>query len=58
MLTKFSYEYKGKKIIKYKTFATKSVINKLKTHIHPDYWFIFPEELPEEDPNYKIIFKD
>lgn len=58
MLRKSVFEYNGKKEIRYNTFVTKSVINKLKEEIHPDYWFMFPEELPKEDPVYKIVFDD
>ena len=58
MLQKSKFEYKGKTEIRYKTFATKSVIKLLREEIHPDYWFMFPEELPEDDPVYKIVFGD
>ena len=55
MLQKSKFEYNGKTEIRYKTFATKSVIKLLREEIHPDYWFMFPEELPQEDPAYKVI---
>lgn len=58
MLQKSKFEYNGKTEIRYKTFATKSVIKLLREEIHPDYWFMFPEELPKEDPVYKKIFND
>lgn len=58
MLQKSKFEYKGKTEIRYKTFATKSVIKLLREEIHPDYWFMFPEELQKEDPVYKIVFGD
>lgn len=58
MLRKSIFVYNGKKEIRYNTFVTKSVINKLKEEIHPDYWFMFPEELPKEDPAYNIVFGD
>lgn len=55
MLQKSKFEYNGKTEIRYKTFATKSVIKILREKIHPDYWFMFPEELPKEDPAYKVL---
>lgn len=58
MLTTRTCESNGKIEIRYKTFVTKSVIKLLREEIHPDYWFIFPEELSKEDPAYKKIFND
>lgn len=57
MLTKFKYTYKGVNIIKYKTFATESIIKALRNTIHPDYWYIFPEELSPKDQYYKFVRK-
>lgn len=58
MLYKRTYNSDGKIEIRYKTFVTKSIIKLLREEIHPDYWFIFPEELSKEDPAYKKIFND
>ena len=59
MLTLFKHQSPSTREIqyKYKTFVTKSIIKALKDEIHPDYWYIFPEELPAEDPAYNKIQK-
>lgn len=51
-------EVNGRKVPRFKTFATKSVIMKLRKEIHPDFWYIFPEELPEDYPLYDKFFSD
>jgi len=42
----------------YCSFIPKSAIIKLKEVINPDYWYIFPEELSQEDPNYYLVQKE
>lgn len=55
MLNKFKYKHKDVTMVRYKTFATESVIKGMRDTIHPDYWYIFPEELPTTDHYYQFI---
>ena len=55
MLNKFKYTRGGVTIIRYKTFATESIIKSLREIIHPDYWYIFPEELSSTDKHYQFV---
>lgn len=56
MIYTYPVEVNGRKVPRFKTFVTKSVIMKLRKQIHPDFWYIFPEELPEDSPIYNSYF--
>lgn len=55
MFSKFKYTQKGVTVVRYKTFVTESVVRNLRDTIHPDYWYIFPEELSSTDKNYRFV---
>lgn len=58
LIQKAQFKRNGKVEYKYKTFVTRSIVKLFSKEIHPDYWYIFPEELSEEDKVYDLIYKN